>query len=100
MALLHEEKGNIEQENLQMRDRVNQSESLEDPSSPASIRHSQMMNQIEALQEETYRWVGTEKAWRSNLIMTCTTGGPSMLISMINNLELSWWLKRRLQTRT
>lgn len=40
-----------------MQERLNQTENLEDPSSPASIRHSQMMEQIEALQEETYKLV-------------------------------------------
>ncbi|CAK8688742.1 protein Hook homolog 3-like isoform X1 [Clavelina lepadiformis] len=55
VALLHEEKANIQQENMQLQERLNQTENLEDPSSPASMRHSQMLNQIEALQEETYR---------------------------------------------
>ncbi|XP_078485464.1 protein Hook homolog 3 isoform X2 [Ciona intestinalis] len=55
VAMLHEEKANIQQENFQLHERLNETENLDDPSSPAAIRHSQMMGQIEALQEETYR---------------------------------------------
>nr|CAB3254082.1 protein Hook homolog 3 [Phallusia mammillata] len=55
VAMVHEEKANYLQENTDLRQRLNQLENLDDPSSPASLRHSQMMNQIAELQEETYK---------------------------------------------
>jgi len=52
--MVHEEKAILQQENLELQSRLTQTESL-DPASPASLRHTQMMNQIDELQEETYR---------------------------------------------
>jgi len=55
VAMLHEEKSSIQIENDQLQEKLQQSENFEDPSSPMSIRHTQMLVQIESLQEETYR---------------------------------------------
>nr|XP_039258269.1 protein Hook homolog 3-like isoform X4 [Styela clava] len=54
VALLHEEKSNIQLENEQLQERLS-AEHFDDPTSPASVRHTQMLQQIEILQEETYR---------------------------------------------
>ena len=54
--MLHEEKSSIQIENNQLQEKLQQSENFEDPTSPISIRHTQMMVQIESLQEETYRY--------------------------------------------
>jgi protein HOOK3 len=55
VAMLHEEKSSIQIENNQLQEKLQQSENFEDPTSPISIRHTQMLVQIESLQEETYR---------------------------------------------
>lgn len=36
-------------------ERLNQSDSIEDPNSPAGRRHLQLQTQLEQLQEETFR---------------------------------------------
>lgn len=54
VALLHEEKSNIQLENEQLQERL-AAEQFDDPASPGNVRHTQMLQQIELLQEETYR---------------------------------------------
>jgi len=54
VAVLQEEKSNIEVENDQLQKRLN-TDSYDDPNSAASIRHTQMIHQINELQEETYK---------------------------------------------
>ena len=72
--MLHEEKSSIQIENDQLQEKLQQSENFEDPSSPISIRHTQMLVQIEALQEETYRYlsfISSEKDLRFKCFYAC-----------------------------
>lgn len=55
VAALQEEKSSLLAENQVLMERLNQSDSLEDPNSPAGRRHLQLQTQLEQLQEETFR---------------------------------------------
>lgn len=55
VAALQEEKSSLLAENQILMERLNQSDSIEDPNSPAGRRHLQLQNQLEQLQEETFR---------------------------------------------
>uniref|UniRef100_A0A4W3J696 Hook microtubule tethering protein 3 n=1 Tax=Callorhinchus milii TaxID=7868 RepID=A0A4W3J696_CALMI len=55
VAALQEEKSSLLAENQILMDRLNQSDSIEDPNSPAGRRHLQLQSQLEQLQEETFR---------------------------------------------
>ncbi|KAJ8338911.1 hypothetical protein SKAU_G00356970 [Synaphobranchus kaupii] len=55
VAALQEEKGSLLAENQILMERLNQSDSIEDLNSPAGRRHLQLQNQLEQLQEETFR---------------------------------------------
>lgn len=55
VAALQEEKSSLLAENQILMERLNQSDSIEDPNSPAGRRHLQLQTQLEQLQEETFR---------------------------------------------
>ncbi|KFQ91938.1 Protein Hook 3, partial [Nipponia nippon] len=55
VAALQEEKSILLAENQILMERLNQSDSIEDPNSPAGRRHLQLQTQLEHLQEETFR---------------------------------------------
>ncbi|XP_054421911.1 protein Hook homolog 3 isoform X2 [Pteronotus mesoamericanus] len=55
VAALQEEKSSLLAENQVLMERLNQSDSIEDPNSPAGRRHLQLQTQLEQLQEETFR---------------------------------------------
>ncbi|XP_058879576.1 protein Hook homolog 3 isoform X5 [Acipenser ruthenus] len=55
VAALQEEKGSLLAENQILMERLNQSDSIEDPNSPAGRRHLQLQSQLDQLQEETFR---------------------------------------------
>ncbi|XP_064625842.1 protein Hook homolog 3-like [Lineus longissimus] len=55
VACLQEEKVSLQDENKKLQERANQSESMEDPSTPSGRRYQQLQSQVEKLQEEMYR---------------------------------------------
>ncbi|XP_055553984.1 protein Hook homolog 3-like isoform X2 [Falco biarmicus] len=55
VAALQDEKSILLAENQILMERLNQSDSIEDPNSPAGRRHLQLQTQLEHLQEETFR---------------------------------------------
>ncbi|KGL89333.1 Protein Hook 3, partial [Charadrius vociferus] len=55
VAALQEEKSILLAENQVLMERLTQSDSIEDPNSPAGCRHLQLQTQLEQLQEETFR---------------------------------------------
>lgn len=55
VAALQEEKSSLLAENQILMERLNQSDSIEDPNSPVGRRHLQLQTQLEQLQEETFR---------------------------------------------
>lgn len=57
MALLQEERNSLLAENDVLTDRANQLDTFEDPSTPSGKKHSQLQQQLELLQEETFRFV-------------------------------------------
>ncbi|PKU32883.1 protein hook hypothetical protein [Limosa lapponica baueri] len=61
VAALQEEKSILLAENQILMERLNQSDSIEDPNSPAGRRHLQLQTQLEHLQEETFRTSGEHK---------------------------------------
>ncbi|XP_075459994.1 protein Hook homolog 3 isoform X8 [Ascaphus truei] len=64
VAGLQEEKGSLLAENQIIMERLNQSDSLEDPNSPAGRRHLQLQTQLEQLQEETFRLEASKDDYR------------------------------------
>ncbi|KAH0628429.1 hypothetical protein JD844_009578 [Phrynosoma platyrhinos] len=56
VAALQEEKSSLLAENQVLMERLNQSDSIEDPNSPAGRRHLQLQSQLEQLQEETFSY--------------------------------------------
>ncbi|XP_063311422.1 protein Hook homolog 3 [Pelobates fuscus] len=64
VAGLQEEKSSLLAENQILMERLNQSDSLEDPNSPAGRRHLQLQTQLEQLQEETFRLEASKDDYR------------------------------------
>nr|XP_033772758.1 protein Hook homolog 3 isoform X2 [Geotrypetes seraphini] len=64
VAGLQEEKSSLLIENQILMERLNQSDSLEDPNSPAGRRHLQLQTQLEQLQEETFRLEAAKDDYR------------------------------------
>ncbi|XP_073517253.1 protein Hook homolog 3 isoform X1 [Phyllobates terribilis] len=64
VAALQEEKSSLLAENQVIMERLNQSDSLEDPNSPAGRRHLQLQTQLEQLQEETFRLEASKDDYR------------------------------------
>ncbi|XP_032877279.1 protein Hook homolog 3 isoform X1 [Amblyraja radiata] len=64
VAALQEEKGSLLVENQTLMERLNQSDSIEDPNSPAGRRHLQLQSQLEQLQEETFRLEAAKDDYR------------------------------------
>ncbi|XP_041103739.1 LOW QUALITY PROTEIN: protein Hook homolog 3-like [Polyodon spathula] len=64
VAALQEEKGSLLAENQILMERLNQSDSIEDPNSPAGRRHLQLQSQLEQLQEETFRLEAAKDDYR------------------------------------
>ncbi|XP_032846561.2 protein Hook homolog 3 isoform X4 [Tyto alba] len=64
VAALQEEKSSLLAENQILMERLNQSDSLEDPNSPAGRRHLQLQTQLEQLQEETFRLEAAKDDYR------------------------------------
>ncbi|XP_048378352.1 protein Hook homolog 3 isoform X2 [Stegostoma tigrinum] len=64
VATLQEEKGSLLVENQALMERLNQSDSIEDPNSPAGRRHLQLQTQLEQLQEETFRLEAAKDDYR------------------------------------
>uniref|UniRef100_A0A8C9L7A6 Hook microtubule tethering protein 3 n=1 Tax=Pavo cristatus TaxID=9049 RepID=A0A8C9L7A6_PAVCR len=61
---LQEEKSSLLAENQILMERLNQSDSIEDPNSPAGRRHLQLQTQLEQLQEETFRLEAAKDDYR------------------------------------
>ncbi|XP_042305704.1 protein Hook homolog 3 isoform X1 [Sceloporus undulatus] len=64
VAALQEEKSSLLAENQVLMERMNQSDSIEDPNSPAGRRHLQLQSQLEQLQEETFRLEAAKDDYR------------------------------------
>ncbi|XP_074424253.1 protein Hook homolog 3-like isoform X2 [Larus michahellis] len=64
VAALQEEKSILLAENQILMERLNQSDSTEDPNSPAGRRHLQLQTQLEHLQEETFRLEAAKDDYR------------------------------------
>ncbi|XP_069781986.1 protein Hook homolog 3 isoform X1 [Narcine bancroftii] len=64
VTALQEEKGSLLVENQTLMERLNQSDSIEDPNSPAGRRHLQLQTQLEQLQEETFRLEAAKDDYR------------------------------------
>ncbi|XP_009673049.2 protein Hook homolog 3 isoform X2 [Struthio camelus] len=64
VAALQEEKSSLLAENQILMERLNQSDSIEDPNSPAGRRHLQLQTQLEHLQEETFRLEAAKDDYR------------------------------------
>ncbi|KAM6111510.1 LOW QUALITY PROTEIN: protein Hook homolog 3-like [Phoenicopterus ruber ruber] len=64
VAALQEEKSILLSENQILMERLNQSDSIEDPNSPAGRRHLQLQTQLEHLQEETFRLEAAKDDYR------------------------------------
>ncbi|XP_052556331.1 protein Hook homolog 3 isoform X2 [Tympanuchus pallidicinctus] len=64
VAALQEEKSCLLAENQILMERLNQSDSIEDPNSPAGRRHLQLQTQLEQLQEETFRLEAAKDDYR------------------------------------
>ncbi|XP_069631261.1 protein Hook homolog 3-like isoform X3 [Haliaeetus albicilla] len=64
VAALQEEKSILLAENQILMERLNQSDAIEDPNSPAGRRHLQLQTQLEHLQEETFRLEAAKDDYR------------------------------------
>ncbi|KAM6364431.1 protein Hook homolog 3-like isoform 2-T2 [Pluvialis apricaria] len=64
VAALQEEKSILLAENQILMERLNQSDSIENPNSPAGRRHLQLQTQLEHLQEETFRLEAAKDDYR------------------------------------
>ncbi|XP_071658242.1 protein Hook homolog 3 isoform X4 [Patagioenas fasciata] len=64
VAALQEEKSSLLAENQILMERLNQSDSIEDPNSPVGRRHLQLQTQLEQLQEETFRLEAAKDDYR------------------------------------
>lgn len=57
MAVLQEERNSLLAENDVLTDRANQLDTFDNPSTPSGRKHSQLQQQLEAVQEENFRCV-------------------------------------------
>ncbi|TWW57686.1 Protein Hook -like protein 1 [Takifugu flavidus] len=64
VALLHEERNSLLAENDVLTDRANQLDTFEDPSTPSGRKHSHLQQQVESLQEETFRLEAAKDDYR------------------------------------
>ncbi|XP_028827644.1 protein Hook homolog 3 isoform X2 [Denticeps clupeoides] len=64
VAALQEEKSSLLAENQVLMERLNQTDSIEDPNSPVGRRHLQLQTQLEQLQEETFRLEAAKDDYR------------------------------------
>uniref|UniRef100_A0A8C4U7W7 Protein Hook homolog 3 n=1 Tax=Falco tinnunculus TaxID=100819 RepID=A0A8C4U7W7_FALTI len=64
VAALQEEKSSLLAENQILMERLNQSDAIEDPNSPAGRRHLHLQTQLEQLQEETFRLEAAKDDYR------------------------------------
>ncbi|XP_064605295.1 LOW QUALITY PROTEIN: protein Hook homolog 3-like [Liolophura sinensis] len=65
VAVLLEEKTTLVGEAEKLQDRVNQTETLDDPSTPAGRRYQQLQTQVEQQQEELYRLEAGKEDYRA-----------------------------------
>uniref|UniRef100_A0A8C2ZYX3 Hook microtubule-tethering protein 1 n=1 Tax=Cyclopterus lumpus TaxID=8103 RepID=A0A8C2ZYX3_CYCLU len=56
VAVLQEERNSLLAENDVLTDRAHQLDAFDDPSTPSGKKHSQLQQQVEALEEENFRW--------------------------------------------
>lgn len=64
VAVLQEERNSLLAENDVLTDRANQLDTFDDPSTPSGRKHSQLQQQLEALQEENFRLEAAKDDYR------------------------------------
>ncbi|XP_035508734.1 protein Hook homolog 1 isoform X1 [Morone saxatilis] len=64
VAVLQEERNSLLAENDVLTDRANQLDTFDDPSTPSGKKHSQLQQQLEALQEENFRLEAAKDDYR------------------------------------
>ncbi|CAJ1060047.1 protein Hook homolog 1 isoform X1 [Xyrichtys novacula] len=64
VAVLQEERNSLLAENDVLTDRANQLDTFDDPSTPSGRKHSQLQQQVEALQEENFRLEAAKDDYR------------------------------------
>ncbi|XP_071751794.1 protein Hook homolog 1 [Centroberyx gerrardi] len=64
VTVLQEERNSLLAENDVLTDRANQLDSFDDPSTPSGRKHSQLQQQLEALQEENFRLEAAKDDYR------------------------------------
>ncbi|KAM7388494.1 hypothetical protein PAMP_024664 [Pampus punctatissimus] len=64
VAVLQEERNSLLAENDVLTDRTNQLDTFDDPSTPSGKKHSQLQQQLEALQEENFRLEAAKDDYR------------------------------------
>ncbi|CAK6974894.1 protein Hook homolog 1 [Scomber scombrus] len=64
VAILQEERNSLLAENDVLTDRANQLDTFDDPSTPSGRKHSQLQQQLEALQEENFRLEAAKDDYR------------------------------------
>ncbi|XP_042338565.1 protein Hook homolog 1 [Plectropomus leopardus] len=64
VAVLQEERNSLLAENDVLTDRTNQLDTFDDPSTPSGRKHSQLQQQLEALQEENFRLEAAKDDYR------------------------------------
>ncbi|KAM3875978.1 protein Hook homolog 1 [Diretmus argenteus] len=64
VTVLQEERNSLLAENDVLTDRANQLDSFDDPSTPSGRKHSQLQQQLEAVQEENFRLEGAKDDYR------------------------------------
>ncbi|XP_019752520.1 protein Hook homolog 1 [Hippocampus comes] len=64
VAILQEEHNSLLAENDVLTDRANQLDTLDDPNTPSGRKHSQLQQQLEALQEENFRLEAAKDDYR------------------------------------
>ncbi|XP_070816714.1 protein Hook homolog 1 [Chaetodon trifascialis] len=64
VTVLQEERNSLLAENDVLTDRANQLDSFDDPSTPSGRKHSQLQQQVEALQEENFRLEAAKDDYR------------------------------------
>ncbi|XP_069006171.1 protein Hook homolog 1 isoform X1 [Embiotoca jacksoni] len=64
VAVLQEERNSLLAENDVLTDRANQLDTFDDPSTPSGRKHNQLQQQLETLQEETFRLEAAKDDYR------------------------------------
>ncbi|KAK5869998.1 hypothetical protein PBY51_024668 [Eleginops maclovinus] len=64
VAILQEERNSLLAENDVLTDRANQLDTFDDPSTPSGRKHNQLQQQLETLQEETFRLEAAKDDYR------------------------------------